>query len=134
LIKPSRTVIGLGAASLVAIGYGALARRRRGRATAASALGLGGLGYAAYAWRAEDTADQEITRNPEVMNGHFLTAGGASAVYGDLADVEYLRGLMGVPNEPAARPRRGRIAVGGRMDPYLTRPMNYLERLKAGLL
>lgn len=56
------------------------------------ACNLAAIGAAMYARR----EDAELVRNPEVMNGHFLTDGKASAL-ADADDVPYLRKLMGVP-------------------------------------
>jgi hypothetical protein len=75
--------------------YG-LAVAKRGHRRGPLLLGLV-VGAAAVGARlAADHQDKEIVRNPEVMNGHFLTDGSYSAL-ADADDVPYLRSLMGVP-------------------------------------
>lgn len=87
-----KVTAGVGTATLV---YG-LAIAPRGHRAAPILFGLAcnmvAVGAAMYA-RIED---RELVRNPEVMNGHFLTGGQASAL-ADADDVPYLRKLMGVP-------------------------------------
>jgi hypothetical protein len=109
LIKPSKPIV-IGGAAAAATAAAALAFGRRGSSGRRLGVGAGllGLGVAAAAWWRADREDQEITRNPEVMNGHFITAGEASAVTGGLADVERLRPLMLLPAEARAMARRRR--------------------------
>lgn len=87
-----KVTAGVGATAIV---YG-LAIAPRGRRAAPLLFGIAcemaAMGAAMYAVR----EDRELVRNPEVMNGHFLTGGQASAL-ADADDVPYLRSLMGVP-------------------------------------
>lgn len=107
MIKPSkRILIGGGAAAATVVGAIAFGRRRSTARRIGVGVGLLGLGVAAAAWWREDKQDREITRNPEVMNGHFLTGGQASAMVGGLADVEQLRRVMLVPAEARVLERR----------------------------
>lgn len=107
MIKPSKPIV-IGGAAAAATVVGALALGRRGSSARKIGVGVGlvGVCVAAAAWWRADKEDREITRNPEVMNGHFLTAGEASAVTGGLADVEHLRRVMLVPAEARALARR----------------------------
>lgn len=107
MIRPSKAIV-IGGAAAAAATAGALAFGRRGSSARRIGVGAGllGVGIAAAAWWRADREDREITRNPEVMNGHFLTAGEASAVTGGLADVEHLRRVMLVPAEARALARR----------------------------
>jgi hypothetical protein len=73
--------------------YGVIPGKRRHR-RAVGLAGLVGLAAAGAAHLIANRQDAEITRNPEVMNGHFITDGKASAIAGDLGDVDYLRALM----------------------------------------
>lgn len=91
-----------GAASAGALVYGLV---RRGRHRLPIVVGLAGLAGAAAATYAANHEDKELVRNPEVMNGHFITEGRASALAG-LEDVAYLRALMGVPQHQPERGRR----------------------------
>jgi hypothetical protein len=101
MIRPSKEiVIGGGAAAAVAVGAIAFARRGSAAQIAGAAAGLVGLGLAVRAWFAED---REITRNPDVMNGHFLTEGALSAMTGGLADAEHLRRVMVAPRRRTMR-------------------------------
>lgn len=107
MIKPSKPIV-IGAAAAAATVAGALviARPRSSARRIGVGVGLVGVGVAAAAWWRADRLDREITRNPEVMNGHFLTAGESSAMTGNLADVEHLRRVMLVPAEARALARR----------------------------
>lgn len=107
MIKPSKTIV-IGGAAAAATVAGALAfsRPRSSARRIGVGVGLVGLGVAAAAWWRADQQDREITRNPEVMNGHFITGGAASAMVGGLADVEQLRRVMLVPAEARVLSRR----------------------------
>lgn len=89
MIKPTRTMVGVGAAAAGALAWGSAKRE-----PAAVALGLAGLLGAALAWKAADEADVEATRHPELMNGHFLTQGRASATSGDPVQIAELGDIM----------------------------------------
>lgn len=95
MIKPSRTILIGGAAAGATVIGSLLVGRGSGRRLGC-VVGLAGVAAAAVAWLLADRQDQEITRNPDTMNGHFLTAGESSAMAGgSLADIEQLRTLVG---------------------------------------
>ena len=107
MIRPSKEiVIGGGVSAAAVVGSLALSPRGSAAQLLGAGLGLVGLGLAVRAWFAQD---REITRNPETMNGHFLTGGELSAMSGDLGDVEHLRRLMLAPRRTTKRKgvRRG---------------------------
>lgn len=90
-----RTAIGVcAAASGVMIGVG-----WKNRQPALAALGVIAFGASTGAFLMANVEDRNLVRNPEVMNGHFLTGGRASAL-ASAEDVPYLRALMGVPRTP----------------------------------
>jgi hypothetical protein len=96
MVKPSPTIlIGGSAAAATAIGACLLARRGSAARRIGCVVGIGGVAAAAVAWLAADREDAQITRNPETMNGHFLTAGESSAMTGELAELPELRHLVG---------------------------------------
>ena len=97
------------AASGVLIAYGWT--QRKGPPIALGALVL--LGSAAGIALANEE-DRNLVRNPEVMNGHFLTGGTASAL-ASADDVPYLRSLMGVPQHQPPRRRHGGGPHGHRL-------------------
>jgi hypothetical protein len=104
----TRKAISVGYAASAAVVVGSLAFGRRGSTTRRLGVGVGIAGMLATwaAWYQADKLDREITRNPEVMNGHFITGGAASAMVGGLADVEQLRRVMLVPAEARVLERR----------------------------
>jgi hypothetical protein len=98
MIRPSTTIIGIGATSTAALAYGALATRPGSwTQTLTVGAGFGGLLGACLAWLQEDAADGELTAHPALMNGYFITGGEASAISDNPGDVPVLAGLMGVP-------------------------------------
>lgn len=99
-----RTAINVtGAAAGASLVYG-IAIAKRGRRRGPILFGLVAGAAAVGARLAADREDRNLVRNPEVMNGHFITGGRASAL-ADAGDVPFLRSLMGVPQHS---PPRGR--------------------------
>ena len=98
-----RTAIEIGRwAAWGSVAYG-IAVAKPGHRRTPILLGLvGGLAFTGLKLAA-DAEEKDLVRNPEVMNGHFITGGTKSAL-ASADDVPYLRALMGVPQHA---PRRG---------------------------
>jgi hypothetical protein len=109
MIRPSSAVV-IGGATAAATLAGALLVARRGSTArrVGCVVGLGGVAAAAAFWLAADRQDREITRNPETMNGHFLTAGESSAMTGSLAELAPLRRRVGARALAVVGQGRGR--------------------------
>lgn len=93
--KKKLAMAGWSAAAVTLLGALVLGRRGSTGRRVGCVVGWGGIMAASAVWFAVDRQDREITRNPETMNGHFLTAGQASAMTGSLADVDVLRSVVG---------------------------------------
>jgi hypothetical protein len=116
MVKPSPTIlIGGATAAATAIGACLLARRGSAGRRIGCVVGLGGVAAAAVAWFAADRQDREITRNPDTMNAHFLTAGESSAMTGNLAELPELRQLVGSRALAVVGRRKGRGAHAHRL-------------------
>ncbi|MEO7827196.1 MAG: hypothetical protein ABIR60_08655 [Allosphingosinicella sp.] len=92
MIRPTKQVVMWGAASAAALGYGCLIAEPGTLTRVASVIGgLSGLACTAVVW---SSLEKDATRNPEVMNAHFVTGGALSAIDGDPAEIELLRGVF----------------------------------------
>jgi len=115
LIVTRKTIV-IGFRASAAVVVGSLAFGRSGSTARRLGVGVGIAGMLATwaAWYRADKLDREITRNPEVMNGHFITGGAHSAMVGGLADVEQLRRVMLIPAEARVLSSRRKDRRGNR--------------------
>lgn len=92
MIKPTRNIVMWGGLGAAAVGYGLLVAESGSlRKTASIILGASAVACAAVAW---SSLEKTATRNPEVMNAHFVTGGALSAVDGDPDEIELARGVF----------------------------------------
>lgn len=103
MIKPTQPIISWGVAGAAALGYGLFMADSGTLKTAAVILGASAVACSAVAW---SSLDKTATRNPEVMNAHFITRGALSAVDGDADEIELARGIF---YRAGGRPRGARI-------------------------
>ena len=103
-----RTAIQVGSLASTATFIYGVAVAKPGKRRTPILLGLLGSTVCLCLTAAANLEEKNLVRNPEVMNGHFLTGGAASAL-ASADDVPYLRSLMGVPQHQPPRRRR----VGG---------------------
>ena len=104
MIKPTQPIVSWGVAGAAALGYGLLFAEPGTLKKAASLiLGLSAVACSAVAW---SSLEKTATRNPELMNAHFITQGALSAVDGDPDEIQLARGIF---YRAGGRPRGSRI-------------------------